>query len=1296
VTVLFLFLCFAVFGYGQTDGFQFIPNKGQWNDPYNYKVELGNGEIYFSPQRMIFAFWNAQQKSDIMNAMHGHGTETIPASDKVDAVGVYADFIGSNPNATIEGSDKYSFYHNYYLGNDPNKWASEVPVYKKMTYDNIYDGIKMSFYTDSSHLKYDWIVAPGANPKDIKVKYSGANSVAVFDGGLHIVTSVNDWIEQKPYAYQVINGTKVEIECDFVVKNDVVSFKIGKYDRGAELIIDPSLVFASYSGSVKDNWGYTATYDFNDNMYGGGIVFGSSAYPGTSGSYQLNFGGGIYDILLCKFTANGNNLLYYTYLGGAKGDAPLSLVCNNNNELFVLGVTGSVAFPVSAGAFQSAFAGGPSINATGYSSLTPDFSAGSDLFVTKFSPTGTALLASTFIGGTGNDGLNKLNIGLNYNYADEFRGEIIVDNSGNCYLTSCTKSSNFPVQSAFQPALQGSQDAVVCKLNSTLTTMIYSSYLGGTSDEAGYSLQLNSSNEVYVAGGTASSNFPTTAGVIKPAYSGAIDGFLTHLSAGGTILNSTYLGTSSYDQCYNVQLDNVNNPYVLGQTTGSYPISAGVYNNPNSGQFIHKLNANLSATGFSTVFGKGNVGHIDIVPTAFLVDVCNNIYVAGWGGGVNAYSDYPALHTGESTVGLPVTAGAQQTSTDGSDFYLIVLDANATSLQYATFFGGSVSDEHVDGGTSRFDKNGIVYEAVCAGCGGNSDFPTTPGAWSNTNNASNCNLGVFKFDISQFSAIIDPVTPTTICANGVVTLNNASTGGFSIQWDFGDGTFSTAQNVTHTYAVPGTYTVYLTVNAPGACLAAQMDSIIITVEAVPIANIAPVPPICNGDSIQLLASGGTVYVWDANSALSSTIVADPIAFPTTTTNFTVHVANLCGNDDASVTVTVINVPANAGPDITVCTGQTAQLNASGGVNYVWDHAATLTNPNIANPVASPSVNTAYAVTVTDGNGCSNIDTVVVDVDIFPLANAGPDQVLCYGENYQLNATGGSTYAWSPGTYLSDPAIADPISTPLTSIIYSVGATNSCGTDFDTVSIQVLVINANTVPDVIICPGDSTLLTATGGTNYTWTPNNTLHPPTGPAVYAIPNAPTTYIVEVTDTNGCSDFDTVFVDLYPATNIDLGHDVLIPFGGETQLFAHGTGTFTWTPDSFLTCANCNNPTASPFSSTEYIVQLIDGNGCRFYDSINVFVEGSLYVPNTFTPNLDEINPIFFAYGTEIAKFEMRIFNRWGQEIFFSSDLHHGWNGTYIGQNCPLGVYVWKIEYEELSGKGGSLIGHVNLLR
>ena len=1270
-------------------GYEFVSNQGQWTEPFLYKTALPGGELFLEKDRLVYTFWDNEKKGAVMEALHDHGGTAV-TDGKVPAHGMYIRFNNSRPSVQVTGEDAASHYYNYFQSPDPQRWKGKVPVYRKVNYQGLYNGIDLHFYTSSQYLKYDFVVAPGADPGQISMRYEGAESIRLSEGMLQVKTSVNEWTEQKPYAYQLIGGEKKEVECAFRLRRDEVSFELGSYDRNYPLVIDPILIFATYSGSVRDNWGFTATYDYNDNMYGGGIVFGPNTYPGTTGSFQLNFGGGDYDALICKFNSTGNTLLYYTYLGGALADAPCSMVCNSQNQLYILGVTGSSGFPVTAGAYQNTFGGGPStgIFTTG---IGNDFAAGSDIFVSKLSEDGSTLLGSTFVGGTGLDGIN-LNSLLTHNYADEFRGEIIVDNSDQCYIASSTSSPDFPVLNPAQGSLSGTQDAVVCKFNSNLSAAQFSTYLGGSGAEGGYSLQRNTSGDIYVTGGTTSSNFPTTGGVIHPSAMGGVDGFLTRLSAGGnTILSSTYLGTGSYDQSYAVQLDGNEDVFVVGQTTGPYPVTGGVYSNPNSGQFIHKLNPGLSTTGFSTVFGRGIPGQIDIVPTAFLVDVCDHIYVAGWGGNVNSGSG------GGSTFGLPVTANAHQSGTDGSDFYLFVLDNNATGLLYATYFGGSVSDEHVDGGTSRFDKNGIVYEAVCAGCGGNSDFPTTPGAWSNSNNANNCNLGVFKFDVSDFTAIIDPLTPTTICANGSVTLNNASTGGFPHVWDFGDGSpTSTAQTVTHTYTQPGTYVVYLTVTAPNACITSDIDSIVITVEGPPDLQIQAIGPICPDSVIQLVATGGDTYQWDFSLYLSSLTIPNPLAAPPSTQDFYLTAFNDCGSDRDTITVTVINFQLTVSEDDTICSGNSIQLSASGGTAYLWNNAASLDDNTVANPVATPTASTEYIVEVTDVNGCRQKDTVFIQVDNFPLANAGPDQTLCLGDEYTFNATGGAWYSWFPPTYLNNAAISNPVTHPLQTITYIMSASNTCGTDNDTVTVHVIVVNAYAGPDTIICPGTSAMLTATGGATYHWEPEPLVDDPDRQTVTATPVAPTNFIVLVTDTNGCTDRDTVFVNMFPAQVIDLGPDVLLPFGDSYQLHANGDGTFSWDPVLFLSCSDCPDPVASPPYSMQYIVTVTDSNGCAFQDSINIFIEGSLYIPNTFTPNGDDINDLFRAYGIDIAEFTMRIFNRWGEEIFVTEDLHHGWDGTYRSSKCPLGVYVWKVDYMEISGKGGQLIGHVNLLR
>jgi hypothetical protein len=231
-----------------------------------------------------------------------------------------------------------------------------------------------------------------------------------------------------------------------------------------------------------------------------------------------------------------------------------------------------------------------------------------------------------------------------------------------------------------------------------------------------------------------------------------IDGVVVKLSPDGSkFLSATYLGTPQYDQVYFLELDSSNQVYVLGQTQGEYLVTQDVYSNENAGQFIHKMNNDLDSTYFSTTIGSGS-GSPDFSPTAFLVNECENIFVSGWGGILN----HPVTgYIGGNTIGLPITDNAYQSQTDGDDFYLMVLLQDAEQLLYSTFFGEiNGRGEHVDGGgTSRFDKKGIVYQSVCGGCGGSSGFPTFPqDVWSTTNNSNNCNNAAFKFDLASLAA----------------------------------------------------------------------------------------------------------------------------------------------------------------------------------------------------------------------------------------------------------------------------------------------------------------------------------------------------------------------------------------------------------------------------------------------------------------------------------------------------------------------------------------------------------------
>ena len=272
------------------------------------------------------------------------------------------------------------------------------------------------------------------------------------------------------------------------------------------------------------------------------------------------------------------------------------------------------------------------------------------------------------------------------------------------------------------------------KLAPDLSSIVWSSYLGGSGFDAAYSIKFDNNKNIVLAAELPAPDFPVTAGSYQTVFNGIVDGWIARLAADGSaIMNATFTGTVSFDQVYFVDLNANGNVFCYGQTAGHMPITSGVYRNVNSGQFLQKFSPDLSTLGFSTVFGSGSTSGLvipNISPTAFLVNDCNNIYMAGWGGFVNS-----STQTGfwqSTTNGMPITSDAYQKTTSGSDFYFMVLNGDATKLVYSTYLGGNSSKTHVDGGTSRFDKYGIVYHAVCSGCqfgnttgGPTSDFPTT-------------------------------------------------------------------------------------------------------------------------------------------------------------------------------------------------------------------------------------------------------------------------------------------------------------------------------------------------------------------------------------------------------------------------------------------------------------------------------------------------------------------------------------------------------------------------------------------
>ncbi len=989
-------------------GPRFVPNLGQWQQDFAYRCELPDGALFIGAEGLTWSLLNGHDLEAVHEAKIS-GIDAPPGGFAVEGRAYRTVFAGAAALRPAPDADPEAHYRNYFLGRDSSRWKGRVPEFRSLRIPALYPGTDLVLYGSQGSFKYDFILQPGARPERIVMQFEGLESLSLReDGTLVLDLGFGQVQEAPPLAWQEIRGERREIPCRFVRRGEGIGFALGgRYDTRYPLVIDPVLEFATFSGSTADNWGYTATYDVDGHLYGGGISFGVG-YPVTLGAFQTPYGGGSgslgCDIALTKYSPDGSTQIWSSYLGGSNNEFPQSLVCNEAGELFVYGSTGSADFPVTAGAYDPSFNGGSATSVT-----SVDFGSGTDIYVARISSAGNALLASTLIGGSANDGLN-IAPELHYNYGDHARGEIILAADGGPIVASSTYSTNFPVSpGALQPASGGNQDGVLFHLNAGLSSLLWSTYLGGSLDDGAYSVKVHEpSGDLLLCGGTRSSNFPSTPGALHSTYrGGTTDGWAMRLPAGaGSILASTFLGTNGYDQAYFIERDDDGNAYVMGQTRGSYPITPGVYANPGSAQFVHKLDPALSSTVFSTVFGNGSSA-VNISPTALLVDVCEQVYVSGWGGLVNTGFN-PAVG---SMTGLPLSADAFQTTTDGSDFYFFVLGRNAVELLYASYFGGGtvsgvVSREHVDGGTSRFDERGVIYQAVCAGCGGLDAFPTTPGSWSVENGSANCNLGTlkFSFELVGVEAASDAAPDVVGCAPFTVTFTNTSTGAAEYFWDFGDGSTSTDFEPSHLFDEVGIYTVMLVASDTNSCNAADTTflTIIAGLDSIAAAFSVLEETFCDTlwasfTDLSSLLGPGTSSAWSLGDG---TVRSGPGDFTHTYTSPGEYLVQLIVRDSLSCNQadtfsTVISYSASFSSDFEVALRDCLPVTASfanlftEGDAYAWDFGDGQSGSGL-DPVHVYEAPGTYSVTLTTTYCGLEQNTVL-------LVNVPPDPIAFFDD-----------------------------------------------------------------------------------------------------------------------------------------------------------------------------------------------------------------------------------------------------------------------------------------------------------
>ena len=1167
-----LILIPALRSYGQAAG-EFVENRGQWAGDFRYRAKVHRGTaVFLEPQGFTFSM--ARVASD------GHRHDRTPLPESAPAHAWKVRFLEAAPDATFVPETPLPHYYNFFLGADSSRWKTGIYPAAGIRYQALYPGIDLQAVFEKDRFKYSFYLTPGADPARIRLQYDGINGLKKSaTGALLVKTSLGDVTETAPVAWQTTATGRENVRCNYAISGNVVSFVFPDgYDRSLPLVIDPTVVFATFSGATADSWGFTATYDDLGSFYGAGIVnqVPGESYPTTTGAFQATYGGGatnsgmsnLYstypcDIAISKFNAAGNTLLYGTYIGGSNNEQPHSMVVDSAGNLFVAGRTYSSDYPVLAGSYDNSFNGL------------------ADMVITKLNPMGTALLGSTFLGGSGADGVNiqatppNSTSALMYNYGDDARSEIIVDKAGNVYLAANTQSIDFPLQNPLQSTLSGVQDAVICKLDGTLSSLLWSTYYGGSGNDAAYVLTFDTAQQfLYVGGGTTSANFPMPPGGYQSSYSGGrADGFVLRFQNGGAYpaLNGSFIGQNDYDQVFGLQTDYDNKIYLMGQTLGgNFPVTPGVYSNPGSTQFILQMDSLLQNNLVSTVIGNGPASGPNISPVAFLVDTCGNIYLSGWGGSLFGFNPFAS-----SMANMPLTPGAIQSTTDGQDFYFIVLSKNMGSLLYGTYRGQAGVDEHVDGGTSRFDKNGVVYQAICAGCG-RTGFPTTQGAYSPSNqSARNCNLIALKiaFELGSVRAAAAATPASSGCPPLEVTFNNTSANAAAFQWDFGDGTpGDTARNPVHIYTRPGTYRAQLIATNAVACR--ERDTTYITIRV------------------------------DSN-AISG--------------NWTAQVTSGC-------------------PPYTI--GITNNIRTPGGsATFSWDFGDG-TASSARNPVSHVYTDTGtYTVRliVTDPAACNAPDTsfqtVTLSSQTVAAAFTAPDS-LCLdagGVYFQSNTTNATGIYWDFGDGDTSSLIApfhvyeQPGRYTVTLIAGNPAACNKA----DTVRRTVHILRRPVA-------------------NFDYTP-----------IIPEPNVPIQFINQSVDAER---YRWAFGDGGSSTAENPEH------------FYKRTGTY-------LACLTA-----------------VSKDGCldTLCRDVVADVRIAADVPTAFSPNGDGRNDLLYVRGAAFETLTFRIYNRWGQLVFETSDPQKGWDGTWNGQPQEADAYAYTLTAVFIDGSTVNKNGHITLLR
>ncbi len=673
----------------------FVKNEGQINPKVYYYGQGRGAGVYFTAKEVRFAFVKPALRHDQTQvltpvALRDTGISSAERKDR-GGMALSLEFLGANPKAQVAGRAKQAGKVHYFVGNNPALWRTDLATYREVVYRDLWPGVEAAFRDEGGRMKYEFHLQPGARVEAVRLAYNGAEGLSLDDAGNLLIKTLSGVLSDvRPTSYQVIDGRKVPVQSRFTLRQgepgqNVFGFEVSDgYDPAYPLTIDPGLEYSTYVGGVAPDDAYGIQVDASGNAYVTGDT-SSTDFPVTGGAFDTHYGGGSYDAFVLKLNATGSALVYATYLGGSGNDIGKAIVLDANGNAYVAVSTGSSDMPVTSGVLQPALRGQ------------------NNAYIAKLSANGKRLELGTYLGGTG---------------YDDVQG-IALDSGGNIYLAGSTGSVDFPTSPfPFDSTYNGGNDAYVAKLNSTLSTLSYSTYLGGSGDDLASGLAVDSNGIAYITGNTSSTNFPTTAGAFDTSVNGNVDAFVARVNPNAqrsaSLLYSTYLGGSGIEYGRGIAVDAGGNAYVAGYTQSlDFPTTAGAFDTSANGSndvFVSKLTPTGNALVYSTFLG----GVASDTGFAIAVDASGDAYVTG----TTDSADFPVT---------PDTAFSATNSGSG-DAFVSELDPNGSSLLYSTFLGGSRADRAF---ALALGSQGQIY---LTGHTGSPDFPTTPGVFDTTYN----------------------------------------------------------------------------------------------------------------------------------------------------------------------------------------------------------------------------------------------------------------------------------------------------------------------------------------------------------------------------------------------------------------------------------------------------------------------------------------------------------------------------------------------------------------------------------